>query len=102
MKATEFELKMSNVSIPSFVRAEAQKAIGKLRVDADGHIEVSDKTFWLICKHAGLTPIDGRCYRFVRIFDDLDNSVDIQTRRIFIEPLVNPIFSTYPNPIGNI
>ncbi len=97
MRTEQFQLAMSDMQIPTFIRNIANKAVKDLKeteVSADPII-VTDKEFALICKYSNQTPLDGRCYSFIRIEDELWNSIDIQTKRNFVKTIFTPLFDTY-------
>lgn len=99
MKVSEVKLITSDWKIPTFIRNIFHEAISNLEsaeVSADPVI-VSDKEFDLICKHSGIKPIDGRVYRFIRLYDELENGVDIQTERSFIHMIASPMLETFRN-----
>ena len=103
MKATTFELRLSDPTIPAFVRLVAQRALSTLRVKGEGTIEVGEKEFNLLCRYARMQPTKSGQFTFIRIYDELDNSVDIQIETGVFETLgdaFKPAF--YPNPLGNI
>ena len=79
MKAHEFELLMSDVTIPTYIRNIAQKALSTLRVNHEGIIEVNEHDMDLLCKFSRMDATKAAACRFIRIYDELDNSVDIQT-----------------------
>lgn len=79
MKATELELLMSDVTIPTYIRNIAQKAISTLRVKGEGIIEVCEHDMALLAKYTRIEPTKAAACKFMRIYDELDNSVDIQT-----------------------
>lgn len=79
MLVSDFQNRLSDPNIPTFIRDIAQKAISKLRVDFDGTIEVSEEHFAKLCKHARIEPIKSSAFKFIRIEDEECNSVDIQT-----------------------
>lgn len=102
MRNTEFQQKMSYTNIPAFVRNEAQKALSMLRVDGDGTILVNRDTFNLICKHAQVEPTKGAMFTFIRIYDEFENSVDIQMETSLLDTLgdaLRPTKFNYPNPL---
>ena len=68
-------------TIPAFVRLVASKALTDLRtapVDA-GTTHVEPWIFWKLVKFAQAEPIKSGKYTFIRIYDDQQNAVDIQT-----------------------
>ena len=103
MRNTDFQLRMSDPNIPAFIRLKAQLALSTLRQKGDGTIEVTEKEFALICKHAQIEPTKSSGYTFIRIYDELDNAVDIQVKTGLFETLGEAFKPTfYPNQLGNI
>jgi len=103
MRNTDFQERLSDINIPAYIRNKAELALSTLRQKGDGTIEVSKDEFYLICKHANVKPIVGAMFTFIRITDELDNSVDIQLKTGLFETLgeaFKPAF--YPNHLGNI
>jgi hypothetical protein len=95
MKATTFELRLGNRAIPTFVRNMAQRALSTLRVNHEGTIETDESTFNLICKHAGVEPTKSNQFTFIRIYDEEDNSVDIQVESSLFERIGQPLRDVY-------
>jgi len=103
MRNTDFQLRMSYINIPAYIRNTAQKALSTLKEVGNGSIEVTEKEFQLICKYAQVEPTKSSGYTFIRIEDELDNAVDIQVKTGLFETLgeaFKPAF--YPNQLGNI
>ena len=76
--ATELELKLSNTKIPTFVRNEGIKVVVRLKMHCYDHIITDRKTFHLLAEAIGVKPLKSGRYTFIRVFDDLQNAVDIQ------------------------
>ena len=66
-------------SIPAFVRKTATKALSFLRTSENATIEVEPFAFWQLVRYSGAKPIKSSFYTFIRIYDDQQNAVDIQT-----------------------
>jgi hypothetical protein len=76
--STELELKLSNTKIPTFVRNEGIKAVVRLKMECYDHIITDRKTLHLLAEAIGVKPIKSGRYTFIRVFDELQNAVDIQ------------------------
>jgi len=99
MKTTDLELAVSKLEVPAFVRNIAQKAISELKSAevSTSPIILQDWEFDALCRAIRVEPKNGRVYRWIRIYDELDNSIDIQTERSFIQSIVVPLTSTFAN-----
>lgn len=93
MTTTELELKLSDRSIPTFVRNLGEMAIVRLRMERFDHIITDRKTLHLLANAIGVKPIKSGQYTFIRIFDEQANAVDIQYDNGY--PF---IFGEDPNP----
>jgi hypothetical protein len=76
--STELELKLSNTKIPTFVRNEGIKAVVRLNMQCYDHIITDRKTLHLLAEAIGVKPLKSGKYTFIRVFDELQNAVDIQ------------------------
>ena len=76
--STELELKLSNTKIPTFVRNEGIKAVVRLKMECYDHIITDRKTLHLLAEAIGVKPLKSGKYTFIRVFDELQNAVDIQ------------------------
>ena len=83
MKATQFELAMSDTKIPTFIRNIANRAVKELREGNEKPLEVTEDEFYAICKYSNLTPKKAAYTSFIRIYDELDNGKDIQIHNPF-------------------
>lgn len=86
MKANEFIDKFSKVECTPEIRETLQLVVSTLNSISDekpsgDSIEVDRETFNGICAVTGITPTHAMLYDFIRIYDDMYNGVDIQTRR---------------------
>ena len=78
MNHLTFQERLSDMQIPAFARKLADKAIQKLQCGS-GTISADSNEFWQIVKHSRAEPIKSGLYTFIRIYDDQQNAVDIQT-----------------------
>ena len=78
MNHLTFQERLSDMQIPAFARKLADKAIQKLQCGG-GTISADSNEFWQIVKHSRAEPIKSGLYTFIRIYDDQQNAVDIQT-----------------------
>ncbi len=76
--STELELRLSNTKIPTFVRNEGIKAVVKLKMECYDHIITDRRTLHLLAEAIGVKPLKSGKYTFIRVFDELQNAVDIQ------------------------
>jgi len=66
-------------SIPAFVRKTANRALTYLQSSESAIIRVEPFAFWQMVRYSGAKPIKSAAYTFIRIYDDQQNAVDIQT-----------------------
>jgi len=66
-------------SIPAFVRKTANRALSFLQSSESETIQVEPFAFWQMVRYSGAKPIKSAAYTFIRIYDDQQNAVDIQT-----------------------
>jgi len=78
MNHLTFQERLSDMQIPAFARKLADKAIQKLQCGG-GTISANSNEFWQIVKHSRAEPIKSGLYTFIRIYDEQQNAVDIQT-----------------------
>ena len=67
-------------SIPAFVRKTANRALSYLQSSESETIQVEPFAFWQLIRYSGAKPIKSGLYTFIRIYDDQQNAVDIQTK----------------------
>ena len=67
-------------SIPAFVRKTANRALRYLQSSESAIIRVEPFAFWQMVRYSGAEPIKSGLYTFIRIYDDQQNAVDIQTK----------------------
>lgn len=80
MKAQQVYELMTNPTVPALVRDKLQTALSLLRVNHEGHVNVNGFELDMIAKALKVKPHKCSGYTFIRIYDELDNGVDIQTR----------------------
>jgi len=82
MEITDFAKRIKENSFNPFPRLIAQQ-IKSMMKDNCGvkEIEVPNDDFEDIIRATGIEPTIGHVYKFIRIFDTNDNSVDIQTTK---------------------
>ena len=79
MKSIDFLNKFIDPKIPALARTIAQLAVNELNKGDFKPIEVTELEFNMVCKYADYQPIKPALGTdFIRIFDSLDNSKDIQ------------------------
>ena len=80
---------MESPQVPTIVRNIVQKAVSKLRVDYGGSIQVDRLELDMVARALGVAPIKAPMATFIRIYDEEDNAVDIETRNYdwIFEPL---------------
>jgi hypothetical protein len=83
MKSTDLELKLSDTSIPRFVRDLGLSAVIRLRIKEYQPIITNKKDFNLLVNHLGIDNyevINAAKFTFIRVTDsnDSDKFVDIQ------------------------
>ena len=66
-------------SIPAFVRKTANRALTYLQSSESVTIRVEPFAFWQLVRYSKAEPIKSGLYTFIRIYDDQQNAVDIQT-----------------------
>ena len=66
-------------SIPAFVRKTANRALIYLQSSKSATIQVEPFAFWQMVRYSRAEPIKSGLYTFIRIYDDQQNAVDIQT-----------------------
>ena len=66
-------------SIPAFVRKTANRALTYLQSSESVIIRVEPFAFWQLVRYSRAEPIKSGLYTFIRIYDDQQNAVDIQT-----------------------
>ena len=86
---------MSDLQIPAYLRLVAQQAIAKLETDGEGHIEMEREHFAKLCHFAGIEPTKGSACDWIRIEDELCNSVDIQTPVNWMGIIGEPLRKVY-------
>lgn len=78
MKALEL---LCNKRVSPIVRNILQKAVDKLAAEDYSHIEVTHLELRMIANALGQEPVKARTADFIRIYDELDNGIDIQVTR---------------------
>ena len=82
MEITDFTTSVQNSNANNFVRALAQQVKSELSTNCGKReIEVSAEVFDDLCRVVQATPTEASIFRFIRVYDMNDNSVDIQTRK---------------------
>ena len=79
MNHLTFQERLSDMQIPAFVRRTANRALTYLQSSESVTIRVEPFAFWQMVRYSGAEPIKSGLYTFIRIYDDQQNAVDIQT-----------------------
>lgn len=79
MNHLTFQERLSDMQIPAFVRRTANRALTYLQSSENATLEVEPFAFWQLIRYSGAKPIKSSFYTFIRIYDDQQNAVDIQT-----------------------
>ena len=78
MKAIDFYNKFTDPKIPALARSIAQQAVKELNEGNETPIEVNELEFNLLVRYAGIKPNKTHGTIWFRIFDNEQNSKDIQ------------------------
>jgi len=81
MKAIDFYNKFTDPKIPALARSIAQQAVKELNEGNETPIEVNELEFNLIVRYAEIKPNKTHGTLWFRIFDELENSKDIQIQK---------------------
>jgi len=79
MKKYELELKLSDTSIPAYLRDAGLIAVVRLNMGVYDPIELERETFLKMVKLAGIPVVRSRAYTFFRVEDD-NGQLDVQTK----------------------
>lgn len=71
---------LADTSIPTYQRNVIDQAIRILNTKGGGSVEVDGQLFDKLATRLNQKPVKAPMYRFISIYDDLCNRVDIQTK----------------------
>lgn len=78
MKAIDLLNKFADPKIPTIARNIVERAVKELNEGNEKPIEVTELEFYLVAKFAEIKPNETHGTKWFRIYDDKDNSKDIQ------------------------
>jgi hypothetical protein len=79
MKKHELELKLSDTSIPAYLRDAGLIAVVRLNIGVYESIELSNDTFFKLVNLANIPIVKSRAYTFFRVEDE-NGKLDVQTK----------------------
>jgi hypothetical protein len=78
MKSIDFLNRFTDPKIPALARTLAQRAVRELNEGNEHPLQVNELEFNLLSRYAEIKPNDTHGTLWFRIFDEHDNSKDIQ------------------------
>ena len=78
MKAIDFLNKFTDTKIPTLARSIAEKAVRELNEGNEKPLRVTELEFNMVTRYAGIKPNDTHGTLWFRIYDEFDNSKDVQ------------------------